>query len=219
MGNSAQDPTELFDVLRADGTPTGEVKARALIHRDGDWHRGLHVWVAGGDESGPFLLAQRRSRDKDTWPGRLDVTVGGHFRAGEGFDQVLREIEEEIGMSPDPGALRSLGIRVAVGESEPGILDRELDDVYVWRSDAPLADYAPNPDELIELVKLPLEPLLDLLAGTVPVVTADSLHAADRVIQPTSIRVDDFIPTIDRYFYRAAIAASRVLSGETHIAI
>ena len=45
----AQDPAELFDVVRADGTPTGEVKPRAAVHRDGDWHRAVHVWVAGID--------------------------------------------------------------------------------------------------------------------------------------------------------------------------
>src|SRR5688572_13467258 len=35
----AQDPNEPFDVIHADGTPTGRVKTRAEIHRDGDWHR------------------------------------------------------------------------------------------------------------------------------------------------------------------------------------
>src|SRR5690242_15381466 len=98
-GSVAQDPAELFDVVRYDGTPTGVVKPRAAVHRDGDWHRAVHVWVTGlGPAGEPFLLAQRRSTAKDTWPGRLDATVGGHYRAGEGLAEALRETEEEIGV-------------------------------------------------------------------------------------------------------------------------
>ena len=43
----AQDPDEPFDVITADGKPTGRVKSRAEVHRDGDWHRAIHVWLAG----------------------------------------------------------------------------------------------------------------------------------------------------------------------------
>ena len=90
----AQDPDEPFDVLDATGAPTGRVKARAAVHLDGDWHRALHIWVAGHDESGePFLMFQRRSAAKDTWPGRFDTTVGGHFRAGETLAEAMREVE------------------------------------------------------------------------------------------------------------------------------
>lgn len=219
VSNAAQDPRELFDVLHADGTPTGRVKERALVHRDGDWHRALHVWVAGIDADGPFLLAQRRSLDKDTWPGHLDVTVGGHYRAGEGFAQVVREIDEEIGLMPAPIELRPIGLRVCANEREPGILDRELQDVFLWRNDAPLDAYRPNPDELVELVKLPLAPLLDLLGGSLAAVSATRLRATSRVIEPTTIERDDFIPTIDRYFYRCAIAAQLALRGERHVSV
>ena len=100
---AAQDPGELFDVVTADGQPTGRVKTRAEVHRDGDWHRAVHVWVTGIDEHGPFLLFQRRSLLKDTQPGKLDATVGGHYRAGETLAETLREVEEEIGIAPVPG--------------------------------------------------------------------------------------------------------------------
>src|SRR5687767_2706683 len=102
----AQDPRELFDVVTADGRPTGRTKARAEVHRDGDWHRSLHVWVAGiGEDGEPFLTFQRRGFGKDTWPGLLDATVGGHYRAGEGLTEALREVEEEIGLRVTAGDL------------------------------------------------------------------------------------------------------------------
>src|SRR5918997_4236655 len=141
MANSflAQDPNELFDIVNADGTPTGRIKPRRDVHRDGDWHRAVHVWLAGrGDDGEPFLLFQRRGAEKDTWPNRLDATVGGHYRAGEQLHDALREVEEELGVSMNLDHLRRLGTRIAVTEQEVGIRDRELQDVFLLRDDRPL---------------------------------------------------------------------------------
>ena len=124
---TAQDPGEPFDIITADGKPTGRVKSRAEVHRDGDWHRAIHVWVAGVDEHGAsFLTVQRRSPYKDTWPGRFDATVGGHYRAGETLAETLREVEEEIGVIPDLKDLRPLGVRVCANEAQPGIVRRSI---------------------------------------------------------------------------------------------
>jgi isopentenyldiphosphate isomerase len=218
----AQDPAELFDVVRADGTPTGEAKARAAVHRDGDWHRAVHVWVAGIDAasgSRPFLLMQRRGSEKDTWPGRFDATVGGHLRAGEEVADALRESEEEIGIAVDLADLRFLGNRIAVNESEPGIRDRELQSVYLLRDDRPLTAYRPSPYELAALVKLPLLPLLAFLSGETADLLAESIAPGATAIEPFTATRDDFIPTFDRYLYRVAIAVSLALRGESHVSV
>ncbi|HEX3722151.1 MAG TPA: NUDIX domain-containing protein, partial [Nitrolancea sp.] len=99
--HSASPPDELFDVLNADGTPTGEVKRRADVHGDGDWHRAFHLWIVRRTETGRCeVLFQRRSSRKDTWPNRLDIAVGGHYGAGETIKDVVREIDEELGFQP-----------------------------------------------------------------------------------------------------------------------
>ncbi len=219
----AQDPGELFDVVRADGTPTGETKARAAVHRDGDWHRAVHVWVAGiepGPGSGtPFLLVQRRGLEKDTWPGRFDATVGGHLRAGEDIAAALRESEEEIGIAVDLADLRFLGTRRAVSEAEAGIRDREIQSVYLHRDDRPLTAYRPSPYELAALVKLPLPPLLAFLAGNAEPLLAEAIAPESTEIYQFAVARADFIPTVDRYLYRVAIAVSLALRGETHVAV
>ena len=57
------------------------------MHRDGDWHRSVHVWVVDTAEAGrgaARVLLQRRSEHKDTYPGHWDVSVAGHVEAGDG---------------------------------------------------------------------------------------------------------------------------------------
>jgi isopentenyldiphosphate isomerase len=215
----AQDPSELFDVVFANGMLTGKVKTRAEVHREGDWHRSAHVWVAGESDSGRFLLLQRRSFQKDTWPGRLDATVGGHYRHGEGFAEALREVEEEIGVAVNQGDLRRLGVRLCASEVEPEILDREIQDLFLLRDDRPLIEYSPNPDELDALIAVGINDMLALFSDETDEIPAESLRTGERLTSTILIDRDDFIPTLDNYFYRIAIAANRALAGEQHVVV
>lgn len=36
---------ELFDIRTPQGAPTGDVKERSAVHRDGDWHGTDHIWL------------------------------------------------------------------------------------------------------------------------------------------------------------------------------
>lgn len=36
---------EMFDIRTPEGEPTGEVKERSAVHRDGDWHGTAHIWL------------------------------------------------------------------------------------------------------------------------------------------------------------------------------
>ncbi len=216
----AQDPDEPFDVVRADGTHTGLVKSRGHIHRDGDWHRAIHVWVAGVDETGsPFLMFQRRSPRKDTWPNRYDATVGGHYRAGESLPDTLREIEEEIGISPDGLVLRPLGVRVCANEAQPGVVDRELQDVFLVFDNRPLESFRPDPVELAELARFPLDVLIPFLAGETDTVHGVAIAPGAIQAQSRMVHADDFIPAVDRYFPRVAIAARNLLRGDLYVAV
>ncbi len=216
-----QDPAELFDVYRADGEPTGRVKARGDVHRDGDWHRAVHVWVAGHDaDDGPFLLMQRRGLEKDTWPGVLDATVGGHYRAGESLTETLRETEEEIGVAVTMDDLMPLGIRVCANEvPELGVYDRELQDVFLLLDDRPLTEYQPHPAELAELIRIPLAPLIDLQRGQPEPITVHRIVPGNAEVSPATISAGDFVPTVDRYVLRVAVAVDRVLRGERDVLI
>lgn len=216
----AQNPAERFDVVLADGTPTGRSKQRAAVHRDGDWHRSVHVWIAGVDgDAGPFLLFQRRSSAKDTWPGRLDATVGGHFAAGEDLSEALREVEEELGIAPPVTSLLPLGVRVAVSETQPGIVDRELQTVLLLPDVRPLHRYEPQPAEVAALIRFRLAPLLAFLGGDATSVAGDLLVTGETDATTTWFDREAFIPSVDRYFYRVAIAASAALRGDQYVSI
>lgn len=214
-----QDPDELFDIVDATGKPKGHTKRRADVHRDGDWHRAIHVWIIGRADGEPFLLFQRRAAGKDTAPLRLDATVGGHVRAGESIEVALREIEEEIGIVPDRSRLRYAGTRRSVADRPPDVRDFEIQDVYFLPDDRPLTDFRPRPVELAELIRVPLPPLLALLSGEQDDAPALILASATRTIREGTIHASELVPILDNYFYRVAVAAQNALRGDRYIAV
>jgi 8-oxo-dGTP pyrophosphatase MutT (NUDIX family) len=227
---AAQDEQELFDLVDEAGRPLGIRKARGLVHRDGDWHRSLHVWVLlargvvedGGEDGGasaaegrePWVLLQRRSAAKDTWPGALDVAVTGHYAAGEQLEDALREAEEEIGLPLTPSDIFRVGVRRRVDDHAPPIVDREVQDVLLAVTPRGLADLRPAPDEISALLALPLGAALALARGEAEAAPALELAAPSAAPIAVTVRLADFVGAPDGYYKYALESIARRLAGE-----
>ena len=97
---------EYFDIVDESGLPTGEIVSRDIAHRDGIRHRTAHVWVVRPAHAGYDILLQKRSRNKDSFPGFFDTSSAGHIPAGsEPLPSALRELKEELGISALPDQL------------------------------------------------------------------------------------------------------------------
>ncbi|MFT3775737.1 MAG: NUDIX domain-containing protein [Minicystis sp.] len=152
----AQDEGELFDLYDREGNPLGRSKPRRDVHRDGDWHRSIHIWVWAVVDGAPSLVLQRRSAGKDTHPRKLDIAVTGHVRAGESIEETLREAEEEIGLRVGPQDLVRLGLRRRVDRTRPGVIDNELQEIFAAVAPVAITDLRPSPAELEAIVAVPL---------------------------------------------------------------
>ena len=200
---------EKIDILDRSGNPTGEVAWKSEAHRRGLWHRCFHCWISGEDEKGPYLLVQRRAKEKDVFPGCLDVTAAGHIRSGEGvIEGGLRELEEELGIRAAPGGLIPLGTR-RIEQKIPGGLDREFHEVFL------LLD--PTPPGRLRLQRGEVEAVLRISLDGVERVGSGG-KATARVWSGGGWRSEevglcDFVPNEDGYLARVARAAREVLSG------
>lgn len=130
-------PIELFEVLTPDGEPTGIVRERELVHRYGDPHATSHTWVMRRDAAGRVqLLLQKRSADKDSFPGCYDISSAGHVQAGDNcLDTALRELWEELGIKAEPQELQFVGIHTAKVETEfygKPFCNYEISNVYLY---------------------------------------------------------------------------------------
>ena len=90
---------EYLDIVDKYGNPTGEIVERTKAHREGILHRTSHVWILRHSPSGVDVLLQKRSQNKDSFPGCYDISSAGHIPAGVDWKpSALRELEEELGI-------------------------------------------------------------------------------------------------------------------------
>ncbi len=108
---------ELFDIRKEDGSLTGLTRERTLAHEDGTIHGTSHVWIVrrSTDELHYDILLQKRSRNKDSFPGCYDISSAGHLPAGSDFlESALRELEEELGIRASEQELQYIGMHQAL---------------------------------------------------------------------------------------------------------
>jgi isopentenyldiphosphate isomerase len=208
---------ELFDLCDEWGQPLGKTKPRSLVHRDGDWHRSFHCWLLSNDDSGEqHIVLQRRALDKDTWPGRWDVSVAGHYSADEGLEGGLREILEEVGLHVSRGELILAARRREEARHPNGLIDREVEDIYFLRRNVNLLVLRINREVTAVALVRPTA-LVQLADGSLPRLTATG-GAVDRrgMVYPGPLELvaNDLVPRADGYYARVADFATRLASGE-----
>ncbi len=108
----------------------GPIKTKAEVHRDGDWHVAAHVWIVTPDGR---VLLQKRSLEKENWPGYWDVSAAGHVSAGEtAAEAAVRETFEELGVQIAPDELRRIGVAREQNVLRDGTyLDNEEHEIFI----------------------------------------------------------------------------------------
>lgn len=139
-------PPPAFDRLLAETelTPLPAYKARRCVHRDGDWHRSVEVWL----QDGGYVVVQQRSALKDTHPGRFDVACAGHVADDASvLDAAKRELDEELGLRQAD----LVPCFIAPVQACDDLVDNELVYVFLARLDLAAARFTLSPSEVAGL--------------------------------------------------------------------
>ena len=96
-----------FDRIDEDDTLIGGTASYGEVHNQGLWHRGVHAIIYTPEKQ---VVMQKRAPSLRYHPNEIEVSAGGGVDAGETPAQaVLREIQEELGMSFRETDLRFIG--------------------------------------------------------------------------------------------------------------
>jgi len=157
------DDDELVDVLDFEGRPTGTRRTKADVHREGLWHRSVHVWIVTPDGR---VLLQKRARSKENHPGLWDVSAAGHVAAGEtAVDAAIRETREELGLEIAADVLRHVGSPVEQWVLNEGrYVDNEFHDLYLVEIDIDPGNVTLEPAEVEAIALVPVDELAGRLA-------------------------------------------------------
>lgn len=95
---------ELWDVLSADGKPTGKTVVRGgNILKTGEYHLVVHIWPVNDYGS---ILIQKRTKTKRLMPGMWAATGGAAISGETSEEAAMRELGEELGIKASLGDLK-----------------------------------------------------------------------------------------------------------------
>lgn len=152
---------ELFDILDENGKKTFKVKERSKVHRDGDWHKAVHIWIV--NDKGELLL-QRRSPNKDSDPNMLDISCAGHLSHGDdSITGALRELKEELDLDVDRNDLRYITTLKRSPYHDDGFVDNEFDDMYILYTTKLISDMNIQKEELSEILYVSYDKFKDMV--------------------------------------------------------
>lgn len=128
---------ELFDICDENGIPTGETIERTKAHELGVCHRTAHIWVIREKDGAFQALLQKRSMNKDSFPGKYDTSSAGHIQAGdEPTQSAVRELSEELGIYAKEEELIPIGkAHISYEKEFYGKLFRDKEVAFIYAYD------------------------------------------------------------------------------------
>lgn len=152
---------EMLDVVNEQGEPTGEQVERTVAHCRGDLHRTAHVWIARMRDGRPQIMLQKRSMNKDSYPGCYDISSAGHIPAGYDYlESAIRELSEELGIHATEQELMLCGFRrIHFSEEFHGkpFVDNQYSNVYLLWHDCEIEDLKLQKEEVEAVIWMDFE--------------------------------------------------------------
>ncbi|HOO05528.1 MAG TPA: NUDIX domain-containing protein [Ruminococcus sp.] len=154
---------EFLNIIDETAHITSQSKPRCLVHRDGDLHAAVHVWIIRRRDMGVYVLLQKRSHLKDISPDCYDVSAAGHVsQNGEFRSTAVRETAEEIGLEIPREKLELIGLMES-HYSSGKTHDNEVRAVYLYRGDVDEDSLVLQESEVAEVGWAELDELLTVI--------------------------------------------------------
>ena len=174
---------EIFDIIDTQGNPTGETVTREKAHAEGIPHRTAHIWIIREKYGRTEVLLQKRSMNKDSFPGKFDTSSAGHIQAGdEPLESALRELGEELGIQATPEQLVFAGtFPISFAKEFHGKMfrDEELAFVYIYDQPVDIADLVLQKEEVEAVEWFALEETYEFLENVAFATVGDVMDLTD----------------------------------------
>ncbi len=152
---------EFFDLIDETGKELGIKKERCKVHRDGDWHKGVHIWIIIGNK----ILLQKRAPTKDTFPNVFGISCAGHVESGDDYDKTaIKELKEELGIKVSLKEFIFLERRKFITKDSPRkVINNEIINIYLLNFTGKVKDLKLQKEEVSEIRVFEIEELKNLL--------------------------------------------------------
>lgn len=207
---------EMVDILRPPTfEKTGETKTIVAAWEAGDWIATFNLWILKPGPVPSFIYQQRSM--KSSWePGKLDVSVGGHYSAGEQLYDGLREAKEELGKDYKPEELTYLGRRLHVSIDAKNRRRNNVIELFLATDDSDLSEYVLEEAEVSGLCVCPIDELIRAHTEQGYRFEVD-LMRPDKTMEKYVVSKESFPWNWDNYHFKMALLAKRYITKEKYL--
>ena len=189
-------------------------------HAEGLWHRVFSCLVVCPARGTILLQKKHQGQYSFDRPDFVDMTVGGHYQAGEEIQDGVREIHEELGLDHIRYSdVHPIGIRQVCATVAPNYIIREFQHLHLLALDQNLEGYTLGNDEVAGLIEISIQDGILLGTGEAQTVPAQHLYwprgARQGRVLRSELHRDAIIPSylnIDQLHLRLCICARRYIS-------
>ena len=154
---------EFLNLIDSEARLTSMAKPRSLVHRDGELHPAVHIWIIKRKDMGIYVLLQKRSHEKHICPDCYDVSAAGHVAQGEEFrSTAVRETEEELGLKIHGSDLELIGLHKNEYK-EKDINDYEMRAIYLCRENVDIDKLVLQSSEVSDVCWAEIDELLAVM--------------------------------------------------------
>lgn len=155
---------EALDILSISESPSSDGKIvfikngkilKKMAHIEWAPHMAAHIWIFNSHGE---VLIQRRSENKDSYPGLWDISAAWHISSGESmFDGALREMIEEIWLTDTKAEdLIPIGyyreeVKFPMKWYENGWHNNELDGIFLLQYEGKIENLTLQEEEVAEV--------------------------------------------------------------------
>jgi len=183
------------------------------------WHRVFTCILV--DPKTNTILLQKKVPGKYSFdrPDYVDVSVGGHYMAGESIKEGIRELEEEVGIKVKFEDLIPIGVRQTADTIKENYIAYEFQHIFICPTEKNLEEFQLETAEVKGLVKIDIQDGIDLLLGKKEKIHVKGMSIGEkgREFYETELTREDLVPSYlkkDQFFLRLFVAAKRYVRGD-----
>ncbi len=207
--------SDIIEIYNDDYSTAGTMP-RKQAQNEGRWVRVSHLWII--NPSLKTVLFQKRSHKKKFFPGTLDITAAGHYKAGEEIPSGVKEMSDELGITIYFENLIPLGIRHNIIPT-PELTVQQFCHVFLLESARDISDFKLDPETTEGLVAISIDNGLKLWSDETQTTEANFLETKSKMEKTIAISKKQFLPRVDPYYYKIFILTKRFLKGEKYLVI
>lgn len=193
------------------------VEDKQVVHQNGIWHRVFTCQIFNSRDKCVYFQKKAPNRYSFSRPDYIDISVGGHYKAGENIEDGIREIYEETGLTNIRFQdLIPIGIRQTASTIAENYIANEFQHVYLLDYKGAFSSLLKENEETSGFVKLDIDDVFNLLIHQEATIRGEFAFLRDNsaIVEDIDITLNDFVPSylrVDQFMLRLIVAIQRYM--------